>query len=127
MDKEELLKNYILSKYKSLLEFTQRCDIPYGTLQGVLKRGISNSSLTTIMKICHELEISVDALAIGKIVPIDRYKKTEHLEDMIREFSLRVENYNITLGGIHLDKSEKEKLLFLLQTGMEMIRSDRTK
>lgn len=68
MKVEENLKNHILSRYKSLREFTILKDIPYTTLDSMLKRGIGNSSVTNVIKVCKALNISVDALADGKII-----------------------------------------------------------
>lgn len=67
---EEKLKNYILSKYRSVREFTMEFDIPYSTVAMLFKRGMANSSIQTIIRICQALEISADELAEGKIVPI---------------------------------------------------------
>ena len=69
---EEKLKNYILTIYKSLREFTQYADIPYSTMDGILKRGIRNSSIGNILKICEALQISADELANDRIVSLDR-------------------------------------------------------
>ena len=37
---EDLLKDLILEKYKSIREFTQEIDMPYSTVDTILKRGI---------------------------------------------------------------------------------------
>lgn len=65
---ETELKNIILSKYKSLLSFTKTINLPYSTLDSVFKRGVNNTSVTTIIKICKALGISADKLAQGEIV-----------------------------------------------------------
>lgn len=69
MSTEEKLKDLILSKYKSVREFTITVDIPYTTLDSIFKRGIGNSSVSTILKICNALHIKADALANGEIEP----------------------------------------------------------
>ena len=69
MTTEDKLKNYILERYKSIREFTIAYNIPYSTLDSVFKRGIDNSSVGVIFKICKSLNISPDALAEGEIVP----------------------------------------------------------
>lgn len=65
---EELLKDLILSKYKSIREFTTSIDMPYSTFDSILKRGISNSNIANILKICSALNIDAEMLASGKIV-----------------------------------------------------------
>ena len=66
---EEKLKSYILERYKSIREFTISIDMSYSTLDSIFKRGIGNSSLTNVIKVCRGLGISVDDLADGKITP----------------------------------------------------------
>lgn len=66
---EEKLKDYILTNYKSVREFVKSAGLPYSTVDGVLKRGIANSSIGTVLKICKALGISADELANNRIVP----------------------------------------------------------
>lgn len=67
MSIEQQLKELILKRYNSVREFTQEIEMSYSTLDSILKRGIGNSSVTNIIKICKALNISVDALGDGKI------------------------------------------------------------
>lgn len=71
---EDRLKELILSKYKSIREFTTDIDIPYSTLDTILKRGIRKANVDNIIKICESLNISADSLANGEIV----FKDTVH-------------------------------------------------
>ena len=79
MSTEEKLKEFILSKYSSVREFTLEIDFPYTTLDSILKNDIGNSSVTNVLKICKALHISGDALANGEIVPIQETEK-EHVD-----------------------------------------------
>ena len=72
MTTEEKLKDLILRRYHSVREFSITTDIPYTTLDSILKRGVGNSSVTNVIKICKTLGISVDALADGEIVPVQK-------------------------------------------------------
>lgn len=72
MTKEDMLKNYILTKYRSVREFTTKYDIPYSTVATIFKRGIDNSSINNVIKICAALNISTDALIEGKIIPVSK-------------------------------------------------------
>ncbi len=84
MTTEEKLRAFILSKYKSVLEFTQAIDMPYGTIQSIFKRGIQNSSVTNIIKICQALGISTDDLAQGNIVPASKtIPEPSKIEDIL--------------------------------------------
>lgn len=64
---EDRLKEYILTKYKSIREFTGAIDMPYSTVDSIFKRGIRNASVDNIIKICEFLGISADALIKGYI------------------------------------------------------------
>lgn len=55
MTTEEKLKNYILSKHRSIREFTQSIGMPYSTMTTILKKGVSNANVLTIIKICQAL------------------------------------------------------------------------
>lgn len=72
MKVEERIKELILSKYKSLRDFINNSgiDMPYTTLDGILKRGVSNASISNILKLCKALNISADELSKGNIVPL---------------------------------------------------------
>lgn len=72
---EEQLKEMILSKYKSVREFSLLIDMPYSTLDSIFKRGIGNASVSNIIRICKALNISADGLSQGKIEHIDYLTK----------------------------------------------------
>ena len=66
-DIEIALKQLILAKYRSIREFSIDVDLPYSTIDTILKRGILNASVNNVIKICKTLNISVDLLAQGII------------------------------------------------------------
>lgn len=120
MTTEEKLKNYILSHYKSVHEFTQSIDMPYGTMSSIFKRGISNSSVTNIIKICSALEISTDELANGKIVPIIKTTSTK-VEDIIEKIKHEITSCeDLTLADQPVDESTKHDLLVSLDMVIEL-------
>lgn len=65
---ETQLKNLILSRYKSLLNFTKAANMPYSTVDSIFKRGIANANISNVLKVCAVLKISADKLAAGEIV-----------------------------------------------------------
>ena len=65
---EEKLKNLIIEKYGSVRQFAFKINIPYTTVDSILKRGIDNSNVGNVIKICKALNISVDALLDNKEV-----------------------------------------------------------
>lgn len=59
---EEKLKELIIEKYGSVRQFAIKIDMPYTTVDTILKRGINNSNIGNVIKICKSLNISVDKL-----------------------------------------------------------------
>lgn len=110
MTTEEKLKKYILSHYKSVHEFTQSINMTYGTIASIFKRGINNSSVTNIIKICTALGISTDELAKGNIVTIqkgseDQPTKIETIIEHTKQKLLQCKNptlddHPVTAAGI---------------------------
>lgn len=87
---EKELKNLILKRYGSILEFTNKIDIPYSTIDSIFKRGILNSNIANIIKISTELKISVDALANNEIIPLENKKNMESdigIDEAVKLFS----------------------------------------
>ena len=68
MTLEQELKALIVKRYGSAKNFALEINMPNSTLDNIFRRGILNSSVTNIIKICNALEISADELADGKIV-----------------------------------------------------------
>lgn len=77
MNIEEQLKQLILSKYKSIRAFTKEVDIPYSTVDTMLKRGISGTSITTVLKICNALNIDADALVDNELKEKELFSKIQ--------------------------------------------------
>ena len=69
MEQTEIrLKEMIIEKYGSLKKFCEIIDMPWTTLDSILKRGIANSNITNVMKITRELHIDTESLATGSII-----------------------------------------------------------
>jgi len=68
------LKNLILDRYKSLREFAIKIDMPYSTIDTILKRGVDKANVYNIIKICKELNIDAEALGEGRI----EHKQTDN-------------------------------------------------
>lgn len=127
---EEKLREYILTYYKSIREFTQKAEIPYSTMDGVLKRGISNSSISSILKICNALGISADELANNKIVPSSKSNKhylISEIPEMLIHMRKNKEDYkDLTIDGEQLSEHEFETLLDMNEMTVELIRKKRS-
>lgn len=64
---EDQLKTKILDKYKSVRAFTTAIQIPYSTIDSMLKKGLSGTAVSTVLKVCENLNLDVDALVNGEI------------------------------------------------------------
>ena len=92
---EDKLKEYILSKYKSIRAFTQEADIPYSTVDTMFKRGIMGMSVQNVIKMCRVLSLDVDKLAEGII------------EQAKKNMALDINEFNMINQYIVLDNSGK--------------------
>lgn len=87
---ETKLKVLILTRYKSIREFAISINMPYSTIDNILKKGVDTTNITNIFRICKKLDISVDALADGEIRHNNIKKYYEELAEvelyLIRKF-----------------------------------------
>lgn len=123
---EERLKDLILTRHYSISEFTRSIDMPNSTLESIFKRGIGNSSVTNIIKVCKALGISADALADGEIVPVtkltgkpinDRFEVKEIVDDIKEVLS---QQGFITLDGKPINKDGIDSIIDAIDIGVEM-------
>lgn len=59
---EEKLRNLIIEKYGSVRQFSFKINIPYTTVDSILKRGLDNSNVGNVIKMCKALGLSIDNL-----------------------------------------------------------------
>lgn len=103
---ETKIREMIIERYGSLKKFCEIIDMPWTTLDSILKRGIANSNITNVMKITKELGIDTESLASGVIVEssakhsspttiaahFDGNEYTEEELDKIKEFAAFVKS-----------------------------------
>lgn len=80
------LKEIIINRYGSLKKFCEIIDMPWTTLDSILKRGVANSNITNVMKITKELKIDTESLASGIIV--DSFQKTNEPQTIAAHSSI---------------------------------------
>lgn len=68
---EDKLKSLIIEKYGSIRQFALKIDIPYTTVDSILKRGIDNSNVGNVIKMCKALNISIDNLLDNNSLKFD--------------------------------------------------------
>ena len=124
MSIEQKLKDLILSRYKSIREFILVIDMPYTTIDSMFKRGIGNSSVSNVIKICKELGISADALADGEIVPIIRRNTTNSTIEIINVLEgtkeLLSNGKDVTLDGETINQAGIESIIDAMDVGVEL-------
>lgn len=65
---ERNLRALIKSKYRSVREFAAKAEIPYTTVATILNRGILNSTVSNVIKICNALNLDIHMLTKGELV-----------------------------------------------------------
>lgn len=130
MTTEEKLKEYILDRYKSIREFTQTADISYSTLDSMLKRGIDNSSVSKVIKVCKVLGISADELADGRITPINLYKPTQRIlevSDILADVKNQlIHSDGLTIEGKPADKDSINSIVQAVSLGEELAKRNKS-
>lgn len=123
---EEKLKDLILSRYKSVREFAISIDMPPTTVITILKRGVNNSSLNNVSKVCTALRISLDELANGNIVskPIKKDDtSTVEISSVIKEAKSIISfSDNLTINGKKIDVEFADPIIDALDIGYEMVK-----
>jgi DNA-binding Xre family transcriptional regulator len=105
---EDELRELMIKKSGSVNKFSQECGLSQSTIFTIFKRGVKNSNINSIIAICKLLDISADALADGKIVPIHSMTDQEQL----RADLLTKQNYAKLLGYYEaLLQSQKDEEL----------------
>ena len=110
MTKTEKLKEYIEENNKSLREFAIKIDMPYTTIHSIFRRGIENSSVSNVAKICDGLNISLSDLLQGEIKPC--YISTTPKNERVLESIEKLLYYKSKLSnGNKLDTNEIKNIL----------------
>lgn len=128
MSIEDRLKQLILMRYHSVREFTLQHEIPYTTMDSIFRRGISNSSVTNVIKICKALGISADELADGRITPVTKKKTAPvnvleliEIKDIISETKDKlIHSGELTLDGKPISRDNVESIIDAMEVGVEM-------
>ncbi|MCI2050059.1 MAG: transcriptional regulator [Lachnospiraceae bacterium] len=97
--KTEILKETILSQYRSVRQFAVRSDIPYSTLVTALDRGIEGMGYETVIRMCEVLSLN----------PID----FRPLQDGDR-LSLQIETRRVMSSYNKLNEEGRRRILSLL-------------
>lgn len=107
---EQELKDLIIKKYGNLSKFCEVIDMPWTTLDSILKRGVSKANISNIMKITQELNIDTESLAVGLIAPKKdaipiAFLPIENLENPSDKALARLIKYYSMLNSVGRDKA----------------------
>ncbi len=76
---EEELKKLIIERYKSLNNFCKQFDFPWSTVKAMLTRGINNSSISNVIKLCNALNLDLEKMSQGVLA--DKEIDLENIND----------------------------------------------
>ena len=109
MTTEEKVKKMIIERYGTVKDFSEIIGVKYTTVVNILKRGFANAGINNVVKICHELNISTDALAENMI----EKPKDTYVTD--KEILLTLEKKDIMVENKQLSEEQKKRLLKYLK------------
>lgn len=120
---EARIKEIARDRYGSVLQFTNAIGMPYTTFDSMIKRGINNSIVENVLKVCEGLSISPEALYHGRIEPMIYYKSSVKVEDnptgdnvelfeSIDSLKTKISQAEVvTARGLAVDKHAREAVL----------------
>lgn len=122
MTVEERLKELIIKQYGTMRDFTNHIGIPNSTFANILRRGVQNANVLTIIKICQALEISTDDLAQGRIVSLKRSApEAKDIEDILNSAKDEILNAEeLTLNGKPMTRDGVANFLLSLDMIIEL-------
>lgn len=124
---EKQVKDLIIRKYKTLKNFASLSGMPYGTVDGILRRGFANSNYENVFNLCRTLGISADELSKGRIVSVnDTDKRTTELTDIIQCMKNdKCSMYGFTIDGVLLTDEEIHLIADMSELILDYIRKRR--
>ena len=90
---EEYLRQEIKNHSGSIKAFCDKTSLPYMTVNNVIKRGVVNSSLNTLQKICDGLGTSLPLLLIGYKVLTDDCISAQEVQEFLQASAIATQAY----------------------------------
>ena len=115
------IKEIIIEKYGSIKKFCETINMPWTTLDSILKRGIANSNITNVLKITKELNINAELLVDGIIKPLSENELVNY-QDRLQTIAAHKDGNNFTQE--ELEKIEEYKKLLLAARPKEWCKDD---
>ena len=103
----EVLELEIKLRHKNIKQFSEKSGIAYMTISSVLKRGVENTTVSTLKKICDALGITINHLFDKqKIYTINDLGSC--LKKLLKEKQIKPKNKNIMLSVV----SQAQKTIY---------------
>ena len=80
MTREELLKSYILKQYRTVKDFSVAIGLPYTTIDGILRRGVSFSESHWMLL----LPGALSRILTGRLSPSTMYPRWKNITTFLR-------------------------------------------
>lgn len=129
MTSEEILKEFICAKYKSIRQFAIMNGLKYSTITAILARGLKKSNIDNVLEICNALDISTEALVLDKmIVPLrqnSESKQAQRIEAYANYFKIREDSMHYTIDGVPLTEEERKQFKIGMELLIDFIRKQR--
>lgn len=116
---ETKLREYICERYGTLSNFAQKIGMGKSTISMILSRGLNKASINNIIDICQELQISVDEIANGRIVPLIQTPMYD-IEAKMQELKLAASG--LALDGKQLTEAEIAVIFDSVENALNCIR-----
>ena len=130
MSIENQLKQLIIEKYGSVRAFTKIINVPYSTIDSMLKRGLEGTAVATVLIVCLALQIDIEGLLNDQIIPKNITNDTALSEIPKAPFCLSETEDRLIALHRELNCEGQEKLLDYaddLVTSGKYIKSDPAK
>ena len=96
---EDEIKAIIMLEYGSINNFCKQFDFPWSTVKAMLTRGINNSSVSNVIKLCDALNLDVEELTKGKLI-------NKHLKESNNDYVV----ISCTYERGRLSETDKEEI-----------------
>lgn len=103
---EEQIKELIINKYGSVRQFALKINIPYTTIDSILKRGIDNSNVNNVIKMCKALNISIDKLVENRKIVSNLSLNNAPIVDASND-TIQIPVFSTIKAGIPIESQEK--------------------
>lgn len=107
---EQEVKELIINRYGNLKRFTDKIQMPWTTLDSILKRGIANSNVSNVSKVAKELNLDLEAFIEGKLIFSAPVTVAAHRdsEDWTPEEYQKIEDYKRLLLAARAAKQKQD-------------------